>query len=102
MANKLKKDDEVIILTGKDRGKQGKILKVNVVQNTVVVDGLNIAKKHKKPTQQAKGDIVDVPMPVHRSNVKLICPVAKKPTKVSIDIVDGKRKRKSRVSKEFI
>ncbi|MBT5856408.1 50S ribosomal protein L24 [bacterium] len=100
MANKLKKDDEVVVLSGKDKGKTGKILKVIPAQKKVVVEGLNIIKKHKKATQDADGGIIEETYPIDWSKVQLICPATKKPTRVGFVVVDGKKKRKAKVSGE--
>ncbi|MCX8016022.1 MAG: 50S ribosomal protein L24 [Patescibacteria group bacterium] len=71
---KFKKGDEVIMLIGKDRGKKGKIIKVLPHANKVVVEGLNLIKKHLRPKRQGeKGEIVSLPRPVNASNVALWC-----------------------------
>ena len=101
MANKIKKDDEVIILTGKDKGKKGKVLSVDIKSKKITVDGINILKKHRKKTDKGEGGIVDFPAPIDYSNVALLCPVKKVPTKVGFKLMkDGKKKRISKVSGE--
>lgn len=71
---KFKKGDEVIMLVGKDRGKKGKIIKVLPGDNKIVVEGLNLIKKHLRPKRQGeKGEIVSLPRPVNVSNVALWC-----------------------------
>ena len=68
---KIKKGDKVIIIAGKDKGKKGVVSRAMPKLDKVVVDGINIAKKHKKPTTaDSKGQIVEVAMPIHVSNVK--------------------------------
>lgn len=68
---KIKKNDNVIIITGKDKGKEGKIIRVLVKQNKVIVEGLNMTKKHQHPRKSGeKGSMINVAMPVHASNVK--------------------------------
>lgn len=68
---KVKKGDNVIIITGKDRGKKGKVIKALPRDNKVVVEGLNMVKKHQRARRQGEvGTIVDVAMPIHVSNVK--------------------------------
>ena len=68
---KIKKGDNVIVLTGKDKGKSGKIVRVLVAENKVVVDGLNMMKKHQRPRKSGEvGSIISVSMPIHASNVK--------------------------------
>ena len=67
---KIKKNDNVIIITGKDKGKKGKIAKVLVSQNKVIVEGVNIMKKHQRPRKSGeKGAIKNIEMPIHASNV---------------------------------
>ena len=68
---KIKKNDNVIIITGKDKGKKGKIAKVLVSQNKVIVEGVKIMKKHQRPRKSGeKGAIKNIEMPIHASNVK--------------------------------
>lgn len=80
---KIKKGDNVLIIKGKDRGKTGKVIKALPKENKVVIEGLNLVKKHIKPRRQGeKGKIVEIPRPIYVSNVKLICPNCNKPTRV--------------------
>ncbi len=80
---KIKKGDLVLILRGKDRHKVGKVIKALPRENKVVIEGLNLVKKHIKPRRQGeKGRIVEIPRPIPVSNVKLICPTCQKPTRV--------------------
>lgn len=68
---KIKKGDKVTIITGKDKGKSGKIVRVLVADNKVIVDGLNMMKKHQRPRKSGEvGSIISVAMPIHASNVK--------------------------------
>lgn len=70
---KIKKGDNVIIITGKDKGKKGKIVRVLVSQNKVIVDGINMMKKHQRPRKSGeKGSMKNIEMPIHASNVKKI------------------------------
>mgnify|MGYP001559757106 FL=1 len=70
---KIKKGDNVIIITGKDKGKKGKIIRVLVQKNKVVVEGANMMKKHQRPRKSGeKGSMVDMAMPLHVSNVKKV------------------------------
>lgn len=83
MALKIKKGDTVIVVTGKDKGKKGKVLSVNPERGFVVIEGVNILKKHVKPTQKnPKGGVITQEGGVHISNVKLICPSCGQPTRV--------------------
>jgi large subunit ribosomal protein L24 len=80
---KLRKGDRVIILAGKDRGKEGTIGHVFPEKGTVIVDGLNVAKKHQKPTKSTmQGGIIDKEMPLQASNVAVLSPEDDKPTRV--------------------
>ncbi|MEK9181749.1 MAG: 50S ribosomal protein L24 [Patescibacteria group bacterium] len=70
---KIKKGDNVIIITGKDKGKKGKVVRVLVQKNKVVVEGANMMKKHQRPRKSGeKGSMVDMAMPLHVSNVKKV------------------------------
>ncbi len=94
MSSKLniKQDDMVLIISGKDRGKKGKVITCLPQQNRVIVEGRNIIKKHVRPKKQGeKGQIVEVPAPLDASNVKLICPKCKQPTRVGYKLA-GKNK----------
>ncbi len=76
---KIKKGDTVLIISGKDRGKKGKAVNIFPEQGKIIVEGLNLRKKHVKPKKQGeKGQIVEIPGPINVSNVKLICPKCKK------------------------
>ena len=96
-ANKirLKKDDKVKVLTGKDQGKIGKVLKVVKKTNRVIVENINVVKVHQRPTQaNPQGGIVDKTMPVHVSNLMIMCNSCVKPTRIGIkQLEDGKRVR---------
>lgn len=92
----IKKGDKVIVISGKDKGKTGTVQKALPKLEKVVVDGVNIRKKHKKPTQSnPEGSIVDIYAPVHVSNVALIDPKTKKATRVGAQIENGKKVRVS-------
>ena len=92
---RIKKDDKVKILTGKDKGKISKVLKVIQKSNRVVVENINVVKVHQKPTQaNPKGGIVEKSMPIEISNMMLMCNNCVKPTRVSIkELENGKRVR---------
>lgn len=91
---KLKVNDEVVILAGKDNGKQGKVKKINFKTNRVLVDGVNVVKKALKPTQEnPAGGFTDVEVPVHISNVAVISPKTGKATRVKIEVRDGQKIR---------
>lgn len=91
---KFKKGDEVIITAGKDKGKKGKIEKVLAKNNTVVLPGLNIYKRHlKKRDEKNPGGIVDFNRPLPVGNVALLCPKCGKPTRVGFKITGDKKIR---------
>ena len=72
---KIKKGDRVRVLSGKDRGKEGTVMRAIPEKQKVIVDGVNIAKKHQKPTRVTmQGGIIDKDMPIHVSNVAILCP----------------------------
>jgi len=80
---KIKKGDTILIIKGKDRSKSGKVLKVFPKENKVLIEGLNLYKKHQRPKREgAKGEIVLVPRPLPISNVMLLCKNCNKPTRV--------------------
>src|SRR5690242_21428865 len=91
---KLKKGDRVQVLQGKDRGKTGEITRVLPTRNKVIVDGINVAKKHQKPTRATmQGGIIDRDMPIDVSNVALLCPKGH-PTRVGYKFnTDGTKRR---------
>ncbi len=91
---KIKKDDVVAVTSGKFRGKQGKILRTLPSQNMVVVEGVNMVKRHRKPvTQRDPGGIVDVIKPLPTANVILVCPACGKTSRVGVVKEDGKKMR---------
>ncbi len=100
---KIKTGDEVIILTGKDKGKKGKVIQIIKNKDRVVVEGVNIVKKHVKPsTENPQGGIVEKEAPIHISNVALVDPKTGKATRVKYEIKDGKKVRVSKKSGEVI
>jgi large subunit ribosomal protein L24 len=91
---KIKKNDKVIILKGKDRSKSGKVIKSIPKQNKVIVEGLNLCKKHKKPKKEGEvGQIVEIPKPINVSNVALICQHCNKPARIGYIIEKDKKFR---------
>lgn len=86
---KLKKNDEVIVLSGKDKGKIGKIVATHPNSNKVTVEGINIAKKHVKPNKQnPQGGIIEVTQPIYVSKVAILEPTSKKPSKIGFKLND--------------
>jgi large subunit ribosomal protein L24 len=83
---KIKKGDTVLIITGKDRGKQGTVSRAMPQDNKVIVEGLNIVKKHVRPQGQTRqGGVIEKAMPIHVSNTMLICTECGEPTRVGLD-----------------
>ena len=92
MSMKIKKGDKVIVITGKDKGKTGEVIKAMPKENKVVVAGINMVKRHQKPSQENAGGIVSKEMPIHVSNVALIDPKSGKATRVAMRLEEGGRK----------
>ena len=91
---KIKKDDKVVVLSGKDKGKQGKILVADPKAEKVIVEGVNVATKHQKPRKQGEdGGIIKVETPLYVSKVQLVCPKCGKSTRVAHKLTDGKKVR---------
>lgn len=104
--NKLhvKKDDTVIVITGKDKGKKGRIIAAYPRQNRVLVESVNMVKKHAKPSQQnPQGGIIEQEAPIHVSNVMLVDPKSGKPTRIGYKVLDnGNKVRVAKRSGEVI
>ena len=97
----LKTGDKVVVITGKDKGKQGKIIKTLKAENKVIVEGINMIKKHVKPNGQNAGSIVDMEAPIHASNVMIVDPKTNKGTRVGHTTdKKGKKIRVARKSNE--
>lgn len=100
---KIKKNDTVMVIAGNDRGKTGKVLKVFPKESRIIVEGINIRKRHTKPTQKnPQGGILEKEAPIHISNVMIIDPKTNEPTRVGAKIIlDEKtgKKKVARVSK---
>ena len=91
---KIRKDDKVVVLAGKDKGKQGKVLVADPKGGKVVVEGINVATKHQKPQGQNKeGGIIKIETPLYVSKVQLVCPKCGKGTRVGYKLADGKKVR---------
>ncbi len=95
MKIRMKKDDKVKVLTGKDKGKIGKVLKVVKKTNRVIVENINVVKVHQRPTQaNPQGGIVEKTMPIQISNLMVMCNSCVKPTRIGMKLLeDGKRVR---------
>ncbi len=93
-----KTGDKVVVIAGKDKGKEGKIIKTLAKENKVVVEGVNVVKKHQKGNGQTPGGIVDMEAPIHASNVMIVDPKTKKPTRIGHST--NKSGKKIRVTKK--
>lgn len=91
--------DKVVVIAGSDKGKEGKIIKTIKAENRVVVEGVNIVKKHQKPTGQESGGIIEKEASIHASNVMIMDPKAKKRTRIG-HTTDTKTGKKIRITKK--
>ena len=92
----IRRNDNVVVTTGKDSGKRGRVLKVLPTKNRLIVEGVNMIKRHTKPNpqRQIKGGLVEREAPLHASNVQLVCPECDKPTRLGRKILgDGRKVR---------
>ena len=91
---KIRKGDQVLIISGKDKGRKGKVIEASPKEGRIVVEGINLRKKHMRPKKAGeKGQIVELPGPLSVSNVKLICPKCKKTTRVGYKLEGEKKYR---------
>ena len=104
MASKIRRDDEVIVLAGKDKGKTGKVTKVLVEKSKVFVEGINLIKKHTKPVPQLQqpGGIIEKEASLQVSNVAILNPKSGKADRVGFRIEDGKKVRFFKSDNELI
>jgi large subunit ribosomal protein L24 len=96
LATPIRRNDNVVVVTGKDRGKRGRVLKVVPSKNRLVVEGVNFIKRHTRPNpqRQIKGGVVEREASLHASNVQLVCPECGKPTRLGRKILgDGRKVR---------
>jgi large subunit ribosomal protein L24 len=98
---KIKKGDVVRVLSGKDKGTEGQVMSVDPTRGRIVVDGVHMAKKHQRPTQQVEqGGIIDVAMSIDASNVAVVCPKTGKPGRVGYRIEGDSKVRYHKASGE--
>ncbi|MGQ9369690.1 50S ribosomal protein L24 [Azospirillum sp. ST 5-10] len=103
MAAKIKTKDRVVVLTGRDKGKTGEVVKVLPKENRVIVQGVNVVKKHVRPSARSEGGIVEIEAPIDASNVAHIDPKDQKPTRVGFKVLeDGRKVRVAKRSGEII
>ncbi len=100
----IKKNDTVIVITGKNKGKRGRVIRVMPSDNKIIVEKINIVKRHMKPSRKyAQGGIIEKEAPIHISNVMLLCPKCERPTRISaMELADGKKVRACKKCKEVI
>jgi len=99
----VRKNDNVVIITGKDRGKRGRVLKVLPAKNRLIVEGVNVIKRHTKPSRTEQGGIIEREAAIHVSNVAVLDPKTDKPTKIGFKFLeDGRKVRFARGSGETI
>ncbi|MBS1819054.1 MAG: 50S ribosomal protein L24 [Acidobacteria bacterium] len=94
LATPIRKNDNVLVITGKNRGTRGRVLRVDPDKNRLVVEGVNVIKRHTKPNPQRniKGGVVEREAPIHASNVQLVCPECGKQTRVGRKVLNDGRK----------
>ena len=91
--NKIKRNDNVQVLSGKDRGKQGQVRRVILKEERAIVTGVNVVKKHRRPrTANETGGIIEMEAPLHLSKLALVCPNCAQPTRVGIHMREGGKK----------
>lgn len=102
--SKIRTGDTVVVVSGRERGKTGKVLSIDLRAGKVVVEKLNVIKRHTKPNQKVKqGGILEREAPLQISNVMFLCPTTQKPTRIGIRILeDGRRVRFSKKSNETV
>ncbi len=100
---KIKRDDLVLVIAGKDKGRRGKVIRVFPRRDRVMVEKVNVVKRHQRPTQTTQGGIIEKESPIHLSNVMLICPKCGEPTRVGYRFLqDGRKVRSCKKCGEII
>jgi large subunit ribosomal protein L24 len=97
-----RKGDKVVVIAGADKGKTGNVIEVILDKQRLVIEDINLVKKHRKPTQTTPGGIVDMPASIHMSNVMLLDPKSGEPTRIGRRIEDGKSVRYAKKSGQII
>jgi large subunit ribosomal protein L24 len=100
----IKKNDTVVVMTGKEKGKKGRVLIVNPSKDSVLIEKINMIKKHMKPTRKyTQGGIIEKEAPIQVSNVMLVCPKCTKPTRIGTSVLqDGRKLRMCKKCREVI
>ena len=104
MGLSVRKDDTVLVITGKNKGKRGRIISVIPAAQKIIVEGVNVKKKHMKPNKQyQQGGIIDKEAPIYISNTMLVCPKCDKPTRIGNKVLeDGRKLRECKKCKEVM
>jgi len=104
MGLKIKKNDTVLVTTGREKGKKGRVLSVNPSEEELLIERINVIKRHMKPSKkQTQGGIIEKEAPLHISNVMLLCPKCGKPTRIAhVVLTDGNKVRSCKRCKEVI
>jgi len=91
---KIKKGDTVLVISGKEKGKKGKVLEAYPQQNRITVEGVNIVKKHRRSrSEREKGQIIEIPKPINVSNVKIVCPKCGQAARLGYRLTEKKKYR---------
>jgi large subunit ribosomal protein L24 len=100
----IKKNDTILVITGKEKGKKGRVLSVSPLKDQLLIEKVNIIKRHMKPTRKyAQGGIIEKEAPLHISNVMLVCPKCSKPTRIGNSLLqDGRKVRMCKKCREVI
>jgi large subunit ribosomal protein L24 len=97
---KIKKNDEVKVISGNDRGKTGKVLKVYPKQMRLIIEGVNLRKRHTRASQRnPQGGIIEKEMPIHASNVMILDPKSKEPTRISARVIIDEKTGKKKIAR---
>ncbi len=103
MASKFKKGDKVVVITGRDKGREGEILKMIRSESRAIVQGINMAKRHSRPSASSEGGILNKELPIHLSNLAHVDPKSGKPTRVGFRVLEnGSKVRFAKASGEVI
>ncbi|MFA6431194.1 MAG: 50S ribosomal protein L24 [Candidatus Margulisiibacteriota bacterium] len=99
---RIKKNDTVIVLSGKDKGKKGKVLKVSPQDRLATVEAINVVKRHQRATKAFQGGIIEKAMPIAMHKIMLVCPRCSKPTRVAMKKINKKNVRSCKKCSELI
>jgi large subunit ribosomal protein L24 len=104
MQTRIRRDDQIMVTSGREKGKTGKVMKVSPDKGTVLIEKLNMVKRHQKPSQKYKhGGIIEKEAPINISNVMLLCSKCKGPVRVGVKVLkDGKKTRFCKKCKEVL